>query len=208
MLESALAYVDRYGLAGLTMRRLGTELGVEGMSLYKHVDDKDALLAGIVELLWVEVPAAPPGADWHAALRELGDGLREVFHRHPNTAPLLVTRSFINVEALRCYETYLNVLQRVGFDRRRAHEAIGAVIGQGLGFALLELRCVGPDPELAEQESEIGRIRWVTRSLPVDVPESLVELGVELAGECDRDRCFAISMDALLGGLSPEPADR
>src|SRR5215472_13169982 len=54
VLQAALAVVDREGMDQLTIRRIGEELAVEGMSLYKHVDDKDAVLDGIVELLWAE----------------------------------------------------------------------------------------------------------------------------------------------------------
>lgn len=207
VLEAALTYVDRYGLAGLTMRRLGTELGVEGMSLYKHVADKGALLDGIVELLWAEVSATPPpGTGWRDALRQLAGGLRDVFHRHPNSAPLLATRSFVNIETLRCYEAFLDVVRRAGFDRRRALDAVGAVVGQALGYALLELRYQGETRDLTEPESDIQRIRRLSRTLPADAPDSLVELAAELTRDCDGDRCFTISIEALLDGLAPEPA--
>ena len=50
ILEAALAIIDAEGLGALTMRRLGEELGVEAMSLYRHVESKEAVLDGIVEL--------------------------------------------------------------------------------------------------------------------------------------------------------------
>lgn len=207
VLAAALAYADQHGLAGLTMRRLGAELGVEGMSLYKHVADKDALLDGIVELLWAELPAGPaPGAGWREALRELADGAYAVFGRHPIVAPLMATRNFINIEVLRRYQSYLELLQRAGFGRRGGLDAIGAVVGQGLGYGLLALRYADPAPEAAEPESNLQRIRRITRSLPADVPDPLVELAVDLTSECDTDRCFDISIEALLAGLAPAPA--
>lgn len=207
VLTAALAYADRHGLAGLTMRRLGTELGVEGMSLYKHVADKDALLDGVVELLWTEVPAGPaPGAGWREALRELADGLYALFGRHPTVAPMMATRNFINIETLRRYQAYLEILQQAGFDRRRGLDAIGAVVGQGVGYGLLALRYTNPNPDPAEIESHFQWIRRITRSLPADTPDPLVELAIDLTSECDPDRCFAISIEALLNGLTPEPA--
>ncbi|MPZ27458.1 MAG: TetR family transcriptional regulator [Micromonosporaceae bacterium] len=207
VLSAALAYADRHGLAGLTMRRLGTELGVEGMSLYKHVADKDALLDGIVELLWAEVPAGPaPDAGWRQALRNFADGLYRVFGRHPIVAPLIATRNFVNIEVLRRYQAYLELLRQTGFDRRRGLDAIGAVVGQGVGYGLLALRYTDPAPQTAEPESNLQRIRRITRTLPADVPDPLVELAVDLTSECDTDRCFAISIDALLAGLAPGPA--
>ncbi|MDE3073857.1 MAG: TetR/AcrR family transcriptional regulator C-terminal domain-containing protein [Chloroflexota bacterium] len=204
VLDAARALVDREGVAELTIRRLGLELGVEGMSLYKHVADKDAVLDGIVELLWAEVPASPdPAADWRDALRELAQGLRDLVHRHPKAAPLLVSRNFINASALRCWDAYLQVLQRAGFERQRALDAICAVGTQGLGYGLMELRCLGSEAESGQPETQIQRLRRVTRFLPADLPDSLVELAMDLSGQCDFDRCFKIAVDAVLGGLAP-----
>ncbi|MGH2468699.1 MAG: TetR/AcrR family transcriptional regulator C-terminal domain-containing protein, partial [Chloroflexota bacterium] len=180
------------------------ELGVEGMSLYKHVADKDAVLDGIVELLWAEVPANPgPEADWRQALGELAGGLRALFQRHPKVAPLLVSRNFINASALRCWDAYLQVLQRAGFERQRALDAICAIGTQGLGYGLMELQCLGPVAEGGQAESQIQRLRRVTRSLPADLPDALVELAMDLSGQCDFDRCFTIAVDAVLGGVRP-----
>jgi AcrR family transcriptional regulator len=204
VLEAALALVDREGLAELTIRRLGLELGVEGMSLYRHVADKDAVLDGIVELLWAELPASPDGeGDWRPALRELAAGLRGVCGRHPAAAPLLVSRNFINAPALRCYDAYLTVLRRAGFERRRALDAICAVGGQALGFGLMEVRCLAPAADAGASESDLQRLRRVTRSLPDDLPDSLIALAMELTGTCDFDRCFEISIAALIAGLEP-----
>lgn len=208
VLAAALAYADRHGLAGLTMRRLGTELGVEGMSLYKHVAGKDALLDGIVELLWTELPAGPSVTDgWREALRGLACGLYATFRRHPTVAPLIATRNFVNVETLRRYQAYLEPLQRAGFDRRRGLDAIGAVVGQGVGYGLLALRYADPAPSPTEPESNLQRVRRIARSLPADIPDPLVELAVDITSTCDPDRCFAISIDALLAGLAPDPAE-
>lgn len=207
VLDAALAYVDEHGLAALTMRRLGTELGVEGMSLYKHVADKEALLDGIVERLWAEVlTPTNPRVGWRRALRELAWGVLDLFRRHPKSAPLLVLREWVNVQSLRCYDAYLTVLQRTGFDRRGGIDAVGAVVGHALGYGLLELRYLGPNPETTESTSDIQQIRRVTSSLPADVPDTLVQLAIDLTAECDRDRCFTITLNALLNGLTPQPA--
>jgi AcrR family transcriptional regulator len=204
VLEAALAVVDREGLDHLTIRRLGIELGVEGMSLYKHVTDKDAVLDGIAELLWAEIPASPdPACEWRDALRQLAHGLRDVFRRHPLAAPLLVTTNCINAGALRCLDAYREVLQRAGFERRQALDALCAVTGQAAGYGLMELRCLGPDPGAVSRESHIQRLRRVTSSLPADIPDSLIELAMDLSGNCDYDRCFDIAIDAVIGGLKP-----
>ncbi|MEX1277682.1 MAG: helix-turn-helix domain-containing protein, partial [Chloroflexota bacterium] len=61
VLEAALTVVDREGLEALSMRRLGSELGVDPMAIYHHVDGKERLYDGIAELLWEEVARPEPG---------------------------------------------------------------------------------------------------------------------------------------------------
>ena len=62
MLRAALALADEGGIESLSMRKLGQELGVEAMSLYNHVANKDDIVDGIVELVLgeIEVPPARP----------------------------------------------------------------------------------------------------------------------------------------------------
>jgi len=202
VLEAALAYADAHGADALSMRRLGTELGVEGMSLYKHVSDKDALLDGMVELLWGELSCSPaPAAEWADALRDLAYAIRDLFHRHPNTAPLLAARNFVNAHVLGCYQEYVALLERAGFERRGAIQAISAAVGHALGHALLELRWRDAHAETGDDASDIARIRRVAQALPLDLPDPLVELAVELTDDYDRDRYFDLATTALLHGL-------
>jgi AcrR family transcriptional regulator len=44
VLDAAIRVADRGGVATITMRRVAQELGVEAMSLYHHVPNKDAIL--------------------------------------------------------------------------------------------------------------------------------------------------------------------
>ena len=69
VLRAALDFIDAHGLAALSMPKLGAELGVRGMSLYSHVDSKDALLDGIVEIMSAEAEMPPAaGMDWRLSL--------------------------------------------------------------------------------------------------------------------------------------------
>src|SRR5215813_12777052 len=102
IIEAALRYVDQHGLAALSMHRLGAELGVKGMSLYKHVADKDDILNGIVELLWTIFEREfEPGPDWRTSVFSFATALRAFVHRHPNAAPLWINRPFVAEAALR-----------------------------------------------------------------------------------------------------------
>ncbi len=49
VIEAALRVMDDEGLEAVSMRRVAREVGVEAMSLYHHVEDKEDLLDGICE---------------------------------------------------------------------------------------------------------------------------------------------------------------
>jgi AcrR family transcriptional regulator len=54
IIEAAMRLMDKEGLEAVTMRRIGRELGVEAMSLYNHVADKEDILSGVVEAVMGE----------------------------------------------------------------------------------------------------------------------------------------------------------
>src|SRR6266536_722232 len=140
VLSAALGYLDENGLAELSMHKLGAQLGVSGMSLYNHVADKDALLDGIVELLWDELAAAQPASgDWRQILRELGLSLRLLAHRHPRAVTLLLTRPVLSVPMLRVYQRALQAMADGGLPQPRALEVLRTVVGYTFGYALTEL---------------------------------------------------------------------
>src|SRR5919112_3249419 len=92
ILEAAVRFADREGLEALSMQKLGSELGVEAMSLYNHVPNKDALLDGMVEVLLGELEVPPEDDSWDERIREGYRSFRRLAHEHPNVFPLLVNR--------------------------------------------------------------------------------------------------------------------
>src|SRR4051812_17759624 len=90
----ALALVDEEGLEALSMRRLGARLGVEAMSLYRHVRDKADLLDALHTAVLGDLRpvAAPGGEGWRALLGGLSRALRDALLRHPNVVSLFATR--------------------------------------------------------------------------------------------------------------------
>jgi TetR/AcrR family tetracycline transcriptional repressor len=198
VLETALRHVDAHGLAGLTMRRLGAELGVEAMSLYRHVDGKHGLYDGIVELLWGEAEAAAqPVGDWQQAMRRLAHALRNVVHRHPHAAPLLTSRPVMPTPALRLFDAHLHVLRSAGFDDRRAADAARTVFAFAFGFALTEVNAPGG----TGSDSETQRLRRISQSLPSDVPDHLFDVALAICN-CDMNAQFELGVDVLLRGLA------
>src|SRR5688572_2962639 len=88
VLRAAIEQADAGGIASLTMRKLAQELGVEAMTLYYHVANKDEILAGMVDLVVEEMELPPANADWKAALRRTAMSSYEVLLRHPWAASL------------------------------------------------------------------------------------------------------------------------
>src|SRR5690348_15738085 len=91
VLDAALDLVARFGIAGLSMRKLGAELGVEAMTLYYYFPNKDAILDGLVErvvLRALMIPTGPPEA-WAEWLRALAISFHRELLRHPRLVPLI-----------------------------------------------------------------------------------------------------------------------
>ena len=98
ILRAAIRIADEEGLDALTMRRLGQELGVQAMSLYNHVANKDDLFQGIVDLAMSEIEVPSPDVDWKAALRQSAISAHEAFVRHPWACNLHMGTPRINDE--------------------------------------------------------------------------------------------------------------
>ncbi|MEW9529875.1 TetR/AcrR family transcriptional regulator [Microbispora sp. NPDC049125] len=89
---AALAVIDADGLENLSMRRVGERLGVEAMALYRHVPNKSAMLAAVVDHLTAGAAMEIPGGTaWTDALAGFGRRYREVLLLHPAAVPLLAT---------------------------------------------------------------------------------------------------------------------
>ena len=176
ILDAAVELVDREGLGALSMRRLGRELGVEAMSLYNHVPNKEALLAGMVEVLieGLEVPAGSPEG-WEEKIRGAFRAYLKIARAHPEVFQLFATRPLGTGEALRIFE----VLRGAGLDLVPALHAFRALSSYTIGYALAEIR--GFPLEL-----EAG-------------PRAL-ELAPPLK-EVDRDAQFEYGLDLIISGL-------
>lgn len=83
VVSAAVALADREGLAAVSMRHLAGELGVVPMALYKHVADKDDLVAAMVDLVVAGYAAPPPGLEWREGVRQRVLGARDALLEHP-----------------------------------------------------------------------------------------------------------------------------
>jgi AcrR family transcriptional regulator len=199
VLRAALDYVDRHGLAALSMHKLGAALGVRAMSLYKYVAGKDDLLDGIVELMWEEIRTDPPATDWRGAVRQLAGSLRDLVHRHPSAAPLLSSRQGLLEQPLLICQSVLRLMRDGGVPEQPGVALLRTVFPYGIGYALAELSL--PAPPAPGPCQEISLIRDVARLLPEQASDDLVRTALLVCGDCDAASQFHIGVDLMIRGL-------
>jgi AcrR family transcriptional regulator len=178
IVDAAVEFIDDFGLPGLSMRRLGTRLGVEAMSLYRYVPGREQLLDAVVERIIDQMEADPdvlegPEHGWQDYLQRLAHGIRRVALTHPKAFPLVASRPAEApwlrppLRSLRWVEAFLQGLAREGFSDQAAVEAYRAFTSFLLGHLLLEVAALGAVPECAsaDRPAERGPLRDRVRGL-------------------------------------------
>ncbi|HET7477482.1 MAG TPA: TetR/AcrR family transcriptional regulator C-terminal domain-containing protein [Dermatophilaceae bacterium] len=156
IVEAAIAYIGEHGLAQLSMRKLGTELGVEAMSLYRYLPGREVLLDAVVERLVNELNDDPdvvsePDAGWQDFLQRLAHGVRRIALRHPKVFPLVASRPpeapWLRppLRSLAWVELFLTRLQDDGFSDDAVVAAYRGFTSFLLGHLLLEVAGHGAD---------------------------------------------------------------
>jgi len=198
VLRAALVLADEGGIESLTMRKLGQKLGVEAMSLYNHVANKDDILDGIVDLVFSEIAVPSARADWKAAMRRRGISARDVLLRHPWATSLMQTRTRPGPATLRHHDAVLGSLRKAGFTVDMAAHAFSVMDGYIYGFALQQINLPS---HTSEEAAELAGS--ILRELPADEYPHLAEMIVEHALKPGYDYAeeFAFGLDLILDGL-------
>ena len=198
VLQAAVALADDSGIESLTMRKLGQALGVEAMSLYYHVANKDALLDGMVDLVFGEIELPTTGTGWKPAMRQRAISARAALRRHPWAVALMESRRTPGPANLRHHDTVIGCLRQAGFPVAQAAHAYSLLDAYVYGFALQEtsLPFKGPQ-ETAEVAQEI------MAGFPADAYPHLTELAVQhvLQPGYDYGDEFQFGLDLILDGL-------
>ena len=184
------------------MRKLAKALSVDPMSIYRHFENKVALLDGVADVLWGEVELAGNETGWEALLRSLATSLRALAHAHPHAYALLCNNQSLSLGMLRLCDVTLEQLQRAGFEQRRAVEVLCTVCSYAMGYAMVELSALSPVPSerTASELTDIGRLTQLMRRLPRETPARLVEVASVIM-DCDMDAQFTFGLDLMLTSL-------
>ncbi|MFF7216502.1 TetR/AcrR family transcriptional regulator [Streptomyces sp. NPDC008238] len=147
VLHAAVELADASGLETLSMRKLGEAVGVEAMSLYNHVANKEDLLDGMVDLVFGEVELPVPGADWRQAMRQRAISMRLLLSRHRWAIGLMESRSTPGPATLRHHDAVLGCLRQGGFSLELTAHAVSVLDSYIYGFALQEKTLPFGSPE-------------------------------------------------------------
>lgn len=208
VLRAAIELVDAEGIDALTMRHLANQLGVEAMSLYYHVANKEALLDGIVDSLIVEIEEELGGfevvadAGWKEQMRERILTARRVMLRHPWAPGVIETRTSMTPMLLRYMDTLLGILIEGGFSYDLGHHAMHTLGARALGF---NQELFEPDDPQAHEEESMAMLEDLAPQLPYIV-SMLSEISHEdpdsALGFCDYQTEFEFGLDLILEGLN------
>jgi AcrR family transcriptional regulator len=198
VIEAALGIMDAEGLEAVTMRRIGRELGVEAMSLYNHVRDKEDILDGISQAVMSQFVIPEPSGDWARDVVAMAREWRRLLGLHPGVMQLLAERHkpLEGMESYRPMDAALDSLARAGLSDREAAQAFNAFGGYIMGFVMMEQGLMpGRDEHVHDQHYE-------------GVVEALREAGLERLcvcfqyfAECPTDEQFEFGLDLMVRGL-------
>jgi TetR/AcrR family tetracycline transcriptional repressor len=155
IVRTALELVDRDGIAALSMRRLGAELGVDPMAVYYHVPNKDALLDAIVEAVMADIdlgvdnPAAPAEERILCAAR----AYRDAMLAHANALPIVLARGPRTPTAMRPVELLIGILRDAGLSPEQAMAGMNAIAASVRGIVAMVAESGSEPPSTDELEA-------------------------------------------------------
>jgi TetR/AcrR family transcriptional regulator, tetracycline repressor protein len=200
ILTAALGIVDRGGLEALSMRRLAAELGVNPMSIYHHLPGKEAVVSGIVGVVFSGMRVPPSeGLSWQERVRAYARAHRDVVRSHPNLALQIVSdAAAVSDAVLASAEPLYAALENAGLSPagivRAADSLVDFVHGFSLGEASNPSGTFDIGPELL--------VRIASRP-PDEVPTLRRVFGTlgEEGARYDFDAAFDAGLDILVGGI-------
>jgi AcrR family transcriptional regulator len=159
VIQAAVALADGEGFESCSIRKIAEKLGAAPMALYRHVASKEALLDGMVDVVFSEMYSPAIGGDWKAELRARGISARAALQRHPWAVGLMETRMHPGPASAAHHNATMGCLREAPFSFRDAVHAYNILDSYTYGFALQE------------------------QTIPFDSPEESAEMAKTTVGE-------------------------
>ena len=198
VLRAAIAQADEGGIESLSMRRLGQQLGVAPMALYRHVADKEDLVDGMIDLVYGEIDLPATGAAWKTGMRQRASSVRDVLLRHRWAIGLMDSRTNPGPANLRHHDAVIGSLRAAGFDIGMAAHAYSLLDSYTYGFALTSMNLpfeTGEEvAEVAQRMLEPFAVNEYP-NLVAFITEHAMKPGYDFGDE------FEYGLDVILDGL-------
>lgn len=199
VLRAAVSVADADGLGALSMRAVARQVGVEAMSLYHHVANKEDMLDGMVDTVFAEFHQPRIGGNWVAEMAQRSRSGRAVLKRHPWAVGLMDSRRGAGLATLRHHDAVLGCLREAGFSLALAGHAFAVLDAHLYGFLVQELSL----PFESEQDlAELGE--QIVAALPEGELPYFREFTLEhaLRPGYDFGDEFDVGLDLILDGLA------
>lgn len=187
-----MAFADEQGVEGLSMRKLGSELGVEAMSLYNHVDDKGDILDGMIDFVFASIPLPDGDFDWKDQTRLIGQAAMDRFGQHPWVVSLLMQRGNFGTGALAFMNHVLGILIEAGFGDEDVHHAWQMLASHTMGYAFQASSGGLQEKDYSELAANlpamVDQFPYVARLAP-------------LLAECAWDNEYMFGLEIIIDGL-------
>jgi AcrR family transcriptional regulator len=203
IVEAALKVLDAEGLNAMTMRRVAQELHTGAASLYVHFEDKEELIATVMEHVIGElpVPPAPDPERWQEQLKESGRAIRGTLAAHSDIARAVFARIPLGENALRGMESVIGFL--------KAGSLPDQVVAYAADLLPLYVTAVAYEESIYSQQGVspeafaefASQMREYFAALPAERFPNLKELAGPLTAAPRGDERFEFGMDVLIRGL-------
>jgi len=201
VVRAALALLDEIGLDELTMRRLAERLGVKAASLYRHVRNKEELLALLGDEISSEIPLPRETGNWRTQLVEAAWNVRRGLLAHRDAARVLANTPPVGPQRLRHIDALLRILRTAGLKKQDAARAGYHLNNFVTEFAADEARFAAfADKPGVTRRKMLNEARRQFKSLPAHEYPTLVELADHIT-EDDQDGLFQFGVDMCLRGI-------
>lgn len=206
VLAAAVALADAEGLDALSMRRLATELGVVPMALYKHVSDKEDLVAGIIDVVVDSYRLPDPELAWRPAVRARIVAAREALRAHPWLRGAIERATVRTPSVLAHMDAVAGDLRRGGLSYDLVHHAMHALGHRIWGFSP-EAFSDGAAPSTTGRADAVhdpaaaAQLAAMAERFPHIVAIAVDTAQRNPAGACDLDAEFGFTLELLLDAV-------
>jgi AcrR family transcriptional regulator len=200
VLDAALRLADDGGIESLSMRKLGQSLGVEAMSLYNHVANKDDVIKGILQRVADEIEPPSLDEEWDVSIRKSAISAHDALRRHPWACNLMMAPGYLLATRIRYMDALLGRLHAAGFSPDLTYHAYHVLDAHIFGFSLWQ---AGHSLDLVDTANLKSLARRFMSEFPIDeYPHVNEHVQQHVAEGPHREvKAFEFALDLILDGL-------